>query len=376
MNVIILNAYSAANSGDGLLVQLAIEVVRRNFGEVNITVVAADATSFSDLKGVELFDAPVMSAQGGRRIKDALLLRKSYSSLKTLIRSADLLVAVGGGYMRSKSIAEHIKLILGHKQQLKMAIESGIPLICLPQSIGPLCYESSQFLSLYSQAAAVFVRDNRSYEFLRGRLKGRVWRIPDLAVQKVAETIRDSGLRISGTERAAERVCLVLRKPPAWSAEKQAHYNDQIKSLARLLAGSCQVTYALQSTTRGNNDADYYHKQGIGEDYVSLRSVLHARTNRPDVVVSVRLHGALESMLAGLPAYHISYERKGFGAYEDLGISDWVCNGADFHADMVTNRILPSGSTLDFAQRVMNGIGKIRSATEEMDQVIRRTIQR
>lgn len=43
MNVTILHGYSASNSGDGLLVDLAIALVLRNFGaDTSISVVASD----------------------------------------------------------------------------------------------------------------------------------------------------------------------------------------------------------------------------------------------------------------------------------------------------------------------------------------------
>jgi polysaccharide pyruvyl transferase WcaK-like protein len=64
MNVTILHGYSASNSGDGLLVDLAIALVQRNFGEdTSINVVASDPQSFAYLPHPR-FDAPVMAAKG------------------------------------------------------------------------------------------------------------------------------------------------------------------------------------------------------------------------------------------------------------------------------------------------------------------------
>ena len=64
MNVTILHGYSASNSGDGLLVDLAIALVQRNFGEdTAINVVASDPQSFAYLPHPR-FDAPVMAAKG------------------------------------------------------------------------------------------------------------------------------------------------------------------------------------------------------------------------------------------------------------------------------------------------------------------------
>jgi polysaccharide pyruvyl transferase WcaK-like protein len=55
----------------------------------------------------------------------------------------------------------------------------------------------------------------------------------------------------------------------------------------------------------------------------------------PGVVVSVRLHGAIASLLAGWPAIHLSYERKGWGAYQDLGLDEWVHDARAFDVEKV-----------------------------------------
>ena len=52
-------------------------------------------------------------------------------------------------------------------------------------------------------------------------------------------------------------------------------------------------------------------------------------------MISVRLHGSLQSILAGVPSIHLSYERKGWGAYQDLGIEQYVHNAYDFDPELV-----------------------------------------
>ena len=53
------------------------------------------------------------------------------------------------------------------------------------------------------------------------------------------------------------------------------------------------------------------------------------------VIVSVRLHGALAALIAGCPAIHLAYERKGWGAYEDLGITSYVHDARTFDPSLV-----------------------------------------
>ncbi|WP_204422258.1 hypothetical protein [Burkholderia sp. MS455] len=89
----------------------------------------------------------------------------------------------------------------------------------------------------------------------------------------------------------------------------------------------------MQSASRGNDDDAYYRDVGI-QDALVQRETLLAH-DAPIWVVSGRLHGALESVLQGQSAYHVSYERKGFGAYANQHLDDWVVSGAAFEPDLV-----------------------------------------
>ena len=40
----------------------------------------------------------------------------------------------------------------------------------------------------------------------------------------------------------------------------------------------------------------------------------------------MRLHAALMALKAGHYVIHLAYERKGFSAFEDVGLSEWVHN--------------------------------------------------
>lgn len=370
MNIVILHAYSSLNSGDGLLVDLAIEVIRRNFGfEVSITVVASDPESFSHLI-YPVFPAPIMASSSLSRLKDAVFVEHSYSGLSKLLSKADLIVGVGGGYMRSKTALEHVKLRLGHAKQLERAISCKVPLVCLPQSIGPFFGKHEKIIKNYSNANAVFVRDDRSKNLFNNI--DNIHRSPDLALQSLAKKIIPES-NFYKAKKHPETICLVLRKPPAWSSDKKNKYKNNLRSLINNLNAKSKVVYAVQSSVRGNNDELFYRELGIRESMLPLKKAL-AEFN-PDIVVSVRLHGAIESLISGVPAFHISYERKGFGAYEDMGVKDWVVNGADFDVDTVVNTIFRENALLDFKRRVVESCKKIELQSLEMDKIIKGIIK-
>ncbi|MBV7478334.1 polysaccharide pyruvyl transferase family protein [Pseudomonas sp. PDM31] len=366
MNVTILHGYSASNSGDGLLVDLAIALVHRNFGpETTINVVASDPESFSYLP-YERYDAPVMAAKGLGRVKQAVFLNQSYAGLAQLLSKSDLIVGVGGGYMRSKSAFEHIKLKLGHAKQLETAILSKVPSVYLPQSIGPFHGESSDIVKHYASADAVFVRDNRSSAIFESN--ENVYRAPDLAVQALASKILAQP-KFTRCASSPAVVCVVLRKPPQWSKEKKASYVANLQLLLRRLRDKCKVVCAVQSAVRGNDDGAFYRELGITEDLLPLKATL--AKYQPDLVISVRLHGAIESLLSGVPAFHISYERKGFGAYQDMGVEDWVINGGDINVDAIIDTVFAPNALSRFGKKLTDTCKEIEGKAVQMDNIIK-----
>jgi len=370
MNVTILHGYSASSSGDGLLVDLAIATVQRNFGAGTlINVVASDPQSFSYLS-CKRYEAPVMAAKGFGRVREAIFLKQSYVPLADLLNTSDLVVGVGGGYMRSKSTFEHFKLKLGHAKQLETAILSKVPTVYLPQSIGPFHGESSKIVEHYASADAVFVRDNRSSEIFQSN--ENVYRAPDLAIQALAKKILLQPKFIHCASSPAV-VCVVLRKPSHWSKEKKVAYVANLKLLLRRLRAKSQVVCAVQSTVRGNDDGAFYRELGITEDLLPLKATL--AKYQPDLVISVRLHGAIEALLAGVPAFHISYERKGFGAYQDMGVEDWVINEGDINVDTIIDTVYAPNALSRFAKKLTDTCKEIEAKTVLMDNIIKGVVR-
>ncbi|WP_323119947.1 polysaccharide pyruvyl transferase family protein [Burkholderia alba] len=354
LHVVLLHAYSRRNSGDGLLVDLSIELLREAFGDgVRTTIVAADPDSFADAG--RTLGAPVLAQHGVARRLAAVargwLSPRGPAALAPVLADANLIVGVGGGYLRARTLAEALRLEAGHLLQLRAARVSGKPAVYLPQSIGParagLPFMSrawrNRVVSLLGACTVVFVRDDRSLAMLSVNRNTR--RAPDLAALAFGMR-RPSPAAAPSADAPVRHVALVLRDAPSWSRAQRSRYRRAIDRLIARLEARSRLTLAVQSTGRGNDDAAFYRRLGVARPLPSLRQVL--ADDPPDFVVSVRLHGALESILAGVPAFHLSYERKGFGAYTDLGLDDWVVNAADFDADAVADHLYAPRAALRF----------------------------
>ena len=369
-HVVLLHAYSSKNSGDGLLVDLSIDLLKQAFGETTrVSIIAADPASFPQY--TDVYPAPVLADAGISRIAGAASMtlpigkNSRARELLRILASADLLVGVGGGYLRARSCMEALKLEAGHLLQMRAACLSGKPTVYLPQSIGPSMPAKplrSHLSGMLARFSCVFVRDDRSVAFLACNANTR--RAPDLAV---LDFERRSAQIIAQAEKArtgVAHVAFVLRRAPNWTNGQRERYETATQRLIQRLRKTCRISFAVQNRGRGHDDLAYYRSIGVDGDLMSLKEML--ATDTPDFVVSVRLHGSLESVLNGVPSYHLSYERKGFGAYSDLGLEGWVANAADFDPEKVASTILAPDAIRDFWANTSSGFERIRVARERI----------
>lgn len=299
MRVVLLHAYSARNAGDGLLVRETLGLVHEALGEaVEVTVVASRPETFTGL-GVRV----VGSAPGPRGWDREL------RAVLADLPAADLVLAVDGGYLRAGHPVEALKTALVHGPQLLAAARRGRGTVYLPQSIGPLGRGvlagplRALVVSRLRRVAHVLVRDDRSLAEVAAA--GAV-RVPDLAL--LATGARDrSGQAPDPVPVLTVRAVRGVLAPG-------------LGVLAGLLG---PVDGYVQSTTGGNDDT-------AAAAAIPSRRVLTAAELLEDpaaprrVVVAVRLHAALMALHAGHLVVHLAYERKGFGAFDDLGLPGHV----------------------------------------------------
>lgn len=367
--ILVIHAYSRGNSGDGLLVDLTLEALSKSVGDQPIVIAAMDPESFSDLPDV----VPSAFGVGGTwgRIRSASVLlakvvayralgqRFRLGRLSDLMDQAQLIVAVGGGYMRASNCFEGLKTTVAHSSVALAARWSGKPTVYLPQSVGPFRGPLGDTVrDALSEISCLLLRDDRSISEC-GKTRG-VERIPDLAVIKLA-----GGAEPSAFPSQYSQIYLVARELDKSPAARERYLRD----LNRLRERLPHARPVVQSNVRGNDDAAYYRRIGWGDDLPTLKEAI-AKDGR-GVVISVRLHGALQSLISGCPAVHLSYERKGFGAYEDLGVSEYVHCATGFDADLVADQALAlCQDAAPFWGAISNATGRIRAAEQKMLQLL------
>lgn len=328
--IAVIHAYSRVNAGDGLLVDLTLQrLSRAGVDREDVTVIAMDPASFSDLPHVRKLGTAgrkpdletARAAAAGLGIV-ALGAHAPGAAGRALAR-ADAFVAVGGGYLRAGNRVNAIGSAVNHVPPLRAAGRSGKPSIYLPQSVGPLTGRvGAAIRSGLARVGEVHVRDDRSVSELAGLANVR--RTPDLAVLDVADELTGSIL----PREVAGSPVLVAR-----ALTEPRDYADRLRALQQRLG---DVLWGVQAEgSAAKSDRTFYDDLGVRPDG-RVTDLLGAACGP---VVSVRLHGALQSIMAGVPAVHLGYERKSWGAYEDLGLGEWVHSARGFDPDLVAEQV-------------------------------------
>lgn len=308
--VVLLHAYSSENLGDGLLVDAALAHIRTAVGpDVEITMFASRPESFSDR------DCQLVSSK-----PNSLSELRTYVSELRNLRRADLVVGVGGGYLRFGSASEAARTALVHGPQLVAASLHGKKAVYLPQSIGPLPLGGRSMLRrIIGRIKTVYVRDDRSLTELEGI--GNVRRAPDMAIW--ADPNPD--------DRSADSD---VHRMPVLSTR---YVRGTLPAPVTELAGVLGVFDGyVQSTVGQNNDVEAVREVGPRE--VLTAAELLDPTGPRRVVVAMRLHAALMAINAGHYVIHLAYERKGFGAFSDLGLSEYVHRTSHFDPALVAGQ--------------------------------------
>jgi polysaccharide pyruvyl transferase WcaK-like protein len=352
---LILHGFSRRNSGDGLLVNLTLEALEAaGVDRSQCHLLALDPESFADLEHVHRAPGEPTAQMSWRLVKAAGELADDLlggSDVEMLAQEAKGMIAVGGGYLVTDSLTRQAGVLLNHMVQMRVAARAQVPTIYLPQSVGPLHGPVGMMTRrVIAGIDRFYLRDDISMRELPGP---NFRRCPDLAVMKLARSLPRY---VDAVAQAAPTI-LVGRALP--------DDGDYVQRLRQLSATVDDPIWAVQADVAGpRSDRTFYQQHGW-TDGGSLSEVVAQHPS--SVVVSVRLHGAIASLIAGRPAIHLSYERKGWGAYEDLGIAEFVHDARNFDPDLVAAQVRElQSSPRRFWDAIAAAVPRLQSHYEDM----------
>lgn len=292
MTTLLTNAYSAKNSGDGLLVDQSIEIIKEAGLQASY-LLALDPESFANIE---------IQVSHSYLNKYRLLMELYKGNLGVQSSLINHAFAVGGGYLRFPSRKVSIKTYLSHIVQLKALRQNGIPFGMLPVSIGPINFLRNEVFKVLREARFIAVRDDKSFNELK--TLPNVVRIPDLSILRTFSPNQN--------HTSEFRIGLIIRDLP---------YKDWDSNVKMITSIPDSFLMLQSSVGRNNNDAKYLKNLLPNKELLTATDTYRVR--RPSLVISSRLHGAITSISQGIPAIHLGYERKSMGVFRDLGIAEF-----------------------------------------------------
>lgn len=195
MNILIIEAYSAANVGSGALVENSVRLLEKNFPGAEIEVLAQNPASIHKLTGLSCYDEIISLPLRQPRLKQSIWLLKTglwmavrmcaafmksvginkipaalytfdarkLTALKKIQR-ADLVVSVGAERINDN----FYKAILFSLYMLWIVQVENRFLVLFPQTIGPFHFRLTRFLSakILNKCNVVFLRDRKSRDIV------------------------------------------------------------------------------------------------------------------------------------------------------------------------------------------------------------------
>jgi len=385
MRILIANLYSALNRGDYLIALGTIEILRRTYGDPELSGMVTSRTASLVylepdtrpyaivLRSVEgnpsgLIQSPAeSSAQSsiarvltlvmGMTRAGVTLLRARTRSRNELgrpdpsvahLQDFDLVINVGGAYLDASTLKDY-PLLLSHLYPSGLAYLAGVPYAFVGESISGVdqAWARWPLRIAFSRASLVVFREEISLAKAReSRLLGvsgppPTSVLPDLALG-LAESLRP--FRSPRSKRSPVTVGVAFRM---WSASRVNRLDgDPVSPVAHALAQAAHeipmrfVLLPFSRITSSNTDNDALACGRLEEELRRIDPALEVSTvtlpppenleglarafQGLDFAVCVRLHASIFAAMVGVPSVVVEYRgHKSRGITEYLGLGDY-----------------------------------------------------
>jgi len=238
------------------------------------------------------------------------------------LKSASLLLSGGGGLLQDTT---SLRSLLYYLSVLRLARGRGVPTMLFAQGIGPLRRRMSRALVRREADAArrVTVRDQASRELLS-----------HCGVRREIEVTADASFLLEPPdERCAGQASAMfrdLRRPLVGAAFRPwgdmkwvGGVGDALRGISHSL-GATIVFFAFDRT-QDCGLAERLARECEGRALVAsvqTPAEMLAAFSSLDMVIALRLHGAILSLLAGRPLVMLSYDPKCDAFCRDAGLDD------------------------------------------------------
>lgn len=373
-NIIISHVYSSDNKGDAALTSVLIQDLQRKFPQAAIIILRLESVkkdayfegvpekpSFMSfalnnyrnpvLKLVYvlyMMSATLVWAVWRRMTGFQLYLPSHLRNVAQTYERADLIVPVGGGYIRSrKGLLNRFNIpLLLHP--LLFGYVLGKPTILYSQSIGPFQnrLETRLVAFVLKRMTRILLREDTSMALLA-----------NMGVRTNVSRAIDSGFLLRSRSKQAlrkdyhipPRKLLIGVTVRSWlKDEAQTYYEKAVaKALDRLIGMSqVHVVFIPQVTAaKGDDDRLISHRVHDFMRHAEATTVIDdepdhhrikAMYDNLDILLGTRFHSVIFSLTSYVPVLAIEYEHKTSGIMRDLKLEQWVLKIEDVTAPKLT----------------------------------------
>ncbi|MGB1308739.1 MAG: polysaccharide pyruvyl transferase family protein [Oceanihabitans sp.] len=354
-NIVIINSVPI-NGGDEALLKATISILQNNFENPNISILCNNPVLYKKyFPTLDLHwdweysffcpdtQKPSLVFKIKRKIRfylnqylklsyahffSKMLASKREQSVLEILKNSDFVIASAGGYIHDfygfNKRLNTIEFI--HKVLRK-------PYYIFYQSVGPFWKpENYQRLNqVFKNAKKVIVREHYSVAHLKniGYTASNIVLSNDIAFYLNKEYSKPVNV-----DRKLKRIAINFR---AWRYETESEQTLEkaVKLCNKLVLAGYQLSFI--STCQGvpgyTNDTIYF-KEIMAKLAPKIQAQIHINTAKMslenflqevatcDAYIGMRLHGAILSLMAGIPVLNIAYEDKSLGIFKALNLED------------------------------------------------------
>jgi len=372
--VLAIGWFGANNLGDDAMLSGLLRVLDRSLAGPEVTVASGDPDATAAEFGTRTIRLPPPAESGWTNRALA------WASLR-----ADLVTLGGGDLIREQ--ADGVVPARNWLARIRLALALRRPVALIGISVGdlfsrPVVDEVSEALGRIPFVAA---RDDASAARLAELGARDVATIGDLAIEAVEPR--------EPTEQPAHpqpRIGVVVRDILGRGRDVPEDANDRLQAelsaaLDRLVARVGARIELIPFRTRGPKprpDDDAFAGEALaaraasGDAWVRHQRPAHAEAFADhaatlDVVLAVRLHGAVLGAAAGRPVVGIAYDRKTTGFMTDLGLPGQALR-LDATADEIEAATLRTLADPTIAERTRDGVATMRARTRRIEPALAR----
>lgn len=361
-HIIISHVYSSDNKGDAALTSVLIDDLKRKFSHASITILRLESIQedgyFEEVPEkpsfmyfalnryhnhllkltytVYMIVATLTWAVWLRATGQYLYLPQHLRQVAKLYEQADLIVPVGGGYIRSRTgllNRVNIPLLL---HPLLFGYILGKPTVLYSQSVGPFHGELENLMVSFvlKRMTLILLREDTSMKLLK-----------KLGVTHNVTRAIDSGFLLRGNDKLDLRAMydiapdklLVGVTVRSWLKGKaQINYEKAVAASLDILVeeSSVHIIFIPQVTaTKGDDDRIISQRvRGLmrNQDNTTLinnepdHHQIKAIYDSLDLLLGTRFHSVIFSLTSYVPVLAIEYEHKTSGIMRDLKLEGWV----------------------------------------------------